>query len=413
MKRVVITGMGVVSPVGNNIDDFYKNLINGNSGINYITKFDTSDYRVKIAGEVKDFNYDGVLTKRDARRMDLFSQYAVIATDEALKMSNIEIEEEDPYKMGVIIASGIGGVNTWETQHTVLMNEGPERVSPFFIPMMIGNSASGYIAIKFGLRGPNFGVISACASSGHAISDAYNQIILDHADIMVCGGAEAAISPLSVAGFIAIQALSSRNDNPKEASRPFDADRDGFVMAEGAGILVLEDYEHAKKRGANIIAELTGCGYNDDAFHITAPSETGEHAAQCMKMAVKRSNRKMEDVQYINAHGTSTTLNDKMETNAIKVAFKEHAENINISSTKSMHGHLLGASSAVEAITTVLTIKNGIIPPTINYTTKDPLCDLNYTPNEAVKKDIDFAISNSFGFGGHNVTLAFAKINDK
>ncbi len=412
MKRVVITGMGVISPIGNNVDDFYKNLINGVSGIDYITKFDASNYRVKIAGEVKDFNPEGVLTKRDMRRMDLFTKYAVVAADEAIKMSGLDIEKEDPDKIGVIMASGIGGVTTWEQQHSILLNESPERVSPFFIPMMISNSASGYLAIKFGFKGPNFGMVSACASSGHAIADAYNQIVLDHADVMVCGGAEASITPLSFAGFIAIQALSSKNDEPQKASRPFDADRDGFIMAEGSGVLVLESYEHAKKRGATILAELTGCGYNDDAYHITAPTETGEGAAKCMIMAVKRSNRKMEDVKYINAHGTSTKLNDKMETAAIKTAFKDLAEKVKISSTKSMHGHMLGATSAVEAISTVLTIRNGIIPPTINYTNKDPYCDLDYTPNEAVKMDVDFALSNSLGFGGHNVTLAFAKFDD-
>jgi len=315
-------------------------------------------------------------------------------------------------RVGVITSTGIGGVDTWEKQHTVLINEGPDSISPFFIPMMIVNITSGQIAIRYGYTGPNYSVVSACSSAGHAIADAYNQIQLDYADVMICGGAEASITPLSFAGFAAIQALSNRNDQPQKASRPFDPKRDGFIMAEGAGMLVIESYEHAKKRGAVILAELTGCGYNDDAHHITAPKEDGTGAAKCMELAIKRSGKKITDVDYINAHGTSTKLNDAMETKAIKLVFKEHAEKINISSTKSMHGHMLGATSAVEAIATILAIKNGIIPPTINYEEKDPECDLNYTPNTAVKRDVKFAISNSLGFGGHNVTLAFSKFDD-
>lgn len=409
MKRVVITGLGTLSPLGNNVDDYYKNLINGISGIDYISKFDASQMKVKIAGEVKDFRPETVLTRREIRRTDVVTQFALMATDEAIKMA--KLEEFDPDRVGVIVASGIGGIQTWEEQHEVLLNESPERVSPFFIPMMIINSVSGYISIKNGFKGPNYAIASACASSGHAIADAYNQIVLDNADIMICGGSEAALTPLALSGFIALQALSTRNDEPAKASRPFDADRDGFIMSEGAGILVIESYESAKRRGAEILAEITGYGYNDDAFHITAPIETGEGPAKCMEIAVNKSKRKMENVQYINAHGTSTKLNDQMETRAIKTAFGAHAENLLISSTKSMTGHLLGATSAIEAIATVLTIKNGIIPPTINYEKKDPECDLNYVPNEAVKKDIDFALSNSFGFGGHNVSIAFSRFN--
>ncbi len=409
MKRVVITGMGTLSPLGNNVEDYYKNLINGVSGIDYITKFDASTMKVKIAGEIKNFVPEDILTKREIRRTDLVTQYALIAADEAIKMANLENIDMD--RIGVIVASGIGGINTWEEQHEILLNESPDRVSPFFIPMMIINSVSGYISIKHGFKGPNYAIASACASGGHAIADSYNQIILDNADVMICGGSEAALTKLAFAGFIALQALSTKNDEPQKASRPFDADRDGFIMSEGSGILVIESYEHAKKRGAEILGEITGYGYNDDAFHITAPIESGEGPAKCMKLALDRSKRKPEEVQYINAHGTSTKLNDQMETRAIKTAFNEHADNLLISSTKSMTGHLLGAASAIEAVATIMTIKNGIVPPTINYEKKDPECDLNYVPNEAVKKDIDFALSNSFGFGGHNVSLAFSKFN--
>lgn len=412
MKKVVVTGIGIISPVGNNTEDFYKNLISGQSGIDYITQFDASAMRVKIAGEVKDFNPDGILSRKEARRMDKFTQYALVAADEAIKMANLTFENTDRDRAGAIIASGIGGVQTWEEQHKVFLNESPERVSPFFIPMMISNSASGYMAIKYGLKGPNFAVVSACASSGHAIASAFDQIVLDNADVMVTGGAEASITGLSFSGFISLQALSTKNDEPKRASRPFDIDRDGFIMAEGSCILVLESYEHAKKRNAPILAEITGYGCNDDAHHITAPVEDGSGAAKCMEIAVKKSKRKMTDVQYINAHGTSTKLNDQMETAAIKKAFGEHAENLLISSTKSMTGHMLGATSAIEAAATIMAIRNGIVPPTINYENPDPACDLNYCPNEAVKADIDFALSNSLGFGGHNITLAFAKVND-
>jgi len=412
MKRVVITGIGVISPIGNNVEDFTKNLFAGKSGIGYITKFDTSSYRTRIAGEVKDFNPEPVINRKETRRMDTVSQYALVAANEAVKMANFDMNAINKERCGVIIATGIGGMETWEKQHSVLLNEGVDRLSPFFVPMMMINSPSGQVAIKFGFKGPNFAVVSACASSGHAIADAYNQIVLDNADIMVCGGTEAAITPLSVAGFIALQALSTRNDQPEKASRPFDLDRDGFVMAEGAGVLILESLEHAKKRGSHILAELAGYGYNNDAYHITAPDETGESAAKCMDITLKKINKKINDVDYINAHGTSTKLNDQMETLAIKKCFKENSYNINISSTKSMHGHMLGAASAAEAIATILAIQNSVIPPTINYEKKDAKCDLNYTPNIAVKKEIRLALSNSFGFGGHNVTLAFAKFND-
>ena len=411
MKRVVVTGIGAVTPLGHNTDDLFTNLINGESGIDYITKFDASPLKVKIAGEIKDFNPQDILSRREVRRTDSFTQYALVAADEAMKKSGLELENENPDRIGAVVASGIGGIETWEEQHKVLLNESPERMSPFFIPKMILNSASGYMSIKYGFKGPNFAIASACASSGHAIADAYNQIILDNADIMVAGGAEAALTPLAFSGFISLQALSTKNDEPKKASRPFDAERDGFIMAEGSGILVLEEYERAKKRGAEILAEITGYGYNDDAFHITAPVETGEGAAKCMKLAVERSKKNLEDVDYINAHGTSTKLNDVMETRAIKQVFGDHADNLLISSTKSMTGHMLGATSSVELIATIMSMNKGILHPTINYTNSDPECDLNYIPNEAMKKEIDFALSNSFGFGGHNVCLAIAKFN--
>lgn len=411
MKRVVVTGIGAVTPLGHNTDDLFTNLINGESGIDYITKFDASPLKVKIAGEIKDFNPQDILSRREVRRTDSFTQYALVAADEAMKTSGLELENENPDRIGAVVASGIGGIETWEEQHKILLNESPERMSPFFIPKMILNSASGYMSIKYGFKGPNFAICSACASSGHAVADAYNQIILNNADIMVAGGAEAAITPLAFSGFISLQALSTKNDEPKKASRPFDAERDGFIMAEGSGMLILEEYEHAKKRGAEILAEIAGYGYNDDAFHITAPVETGEGAAKCMKLAVERSKKNLEDVDYINAHGTSTKLNDVMETRAIKQVFGDHADNLLISSTKSMTGHMLGAASAVELITTIMSMNKGILHPTINYANSDPECDLNYIPNEAMKKEIDFALSNSFGFGGHNVCLAIAKFN--
>lgn len=409
MKRVVVTGLGVLSSIGNNIDEFSKNLFAGVSGITKITKFDATGFSSMIAGEVKNFNPEFIFSKKEQRRLDLVTQYSLYVCDEAIKNSSIDFNSCDPDRIGVIIASGIGGVETWEKQHSLFLSEGVERLSPFFIPMMIINSSSGNVAIKYKLKGPNYSVVSACASSGHAIADAYNQIVLDNADVMICGGAEASITPLSIGGFIALQALSTKNDIPEKASRPFDATRDGFVIAEGAAVLILESLDHALKRNAPILAEITGYGVNDDAYHITAPDESGEGPSKCMLLAIKRSGKTVEDVDYINAHGTSTKLNDQIETLAIKKALKEKSYDVNISSTKSMHGHMLGAASAVEAVATILSIKNGIIPPTINYENKDPNCDLNYTPNVAVKKQIKFALSNSFGFGGHNVTLAFAR----
>ncbi len=411
-RRVVVTGIGVISPIGNNVQTFWDNLINGKSGIDKITKItDLEGFTSKIAGEVKDFNPDEYIDKKNQKRMDIVTQYAVHATGQALKYANLKEGDYDPERAGSVVASGIGGSITWEQQHKNLINKGPRRVSPFFIPMMIINSIPGYIAIMYNLKGPNFATVSACASSGHAIAEAMNLIRFGYADIMITGGTEASITPLAVAGFCSIQALSKRNDDPQHASRPFDKDRDGFVISEGSAILVLEEEQHAIKRGAPIIAEITGFGMTDDAYHITAPEPQGLGAARAMKLAIEDSEMKIEDVNYINAHGTSTQLNDIMETNAIKNALGEHAYKINVSSTKSMTGHLLGAASAIEAVATVLTIKEGIIPPTINLDNPDEGCDLNYTPNKAEKKEINFALSNSLGFGGHNITLAFKKYN--
>lgn len=412
MRRVVITGIGVVSPVGNTREEFWKSLIEGKSGIGTITKFDASGYPVRIAGEVKDFDPGDILSPKERRRTDLFTQYALKATEEALSDAGIEPDKIERDRVGVIVASGIGGTITWEIQHKKLIEQGPDRVSPLFIPMMIINTASGMIAIKYKFRGPNFSTVSACASSGHAIGEAMRKIQYGDADVMITGGTEASITPLSVAGFSVMKALSTRNEEPERASRPFDRDRDGFVMSEGCSIFVLEELEHAKKRGAKIYAELVGYGASDDAYHITAPDDTGEGPALSMKRAIEDARRRPEDVDYINAHGTSTPLNDKIETLAIKKVFGEHAKHIPISSIKSMVGHLLGAASAIELAATILTIRDGIIPPTINYENPDPECDLYYVPNNAIKKDVRFAISNSFGFGGHNVTLAVSKYEE-
>jgi len=412
MHRVVITGVGVVSPVGIGAQEFWKALKNGKNGISKITKFDPSNFKTRIAGEVKDFEPSKRLEAKEIRRFDLFLLYALYSTAEAIEDSGLDIESLDKYRAGVIYASGIGGENTWENEHTKLLEKGPGKVSPFFIPSLIINMAAGLIAMKFGFRGVNYGVVSACSSSGHAIGEAFRKVRLGEMDIMVAGGSEAPLGPLALAGFCAARSLSKRNDEPERASRPFEKDRDGFVMSEGSGTLVLENLESAKKRGATIYGEVVGYGASNDAFHITAPNETGEPQAMAMQGAMKDGNIKKEEVDYINAHGTSTILNDKVETKVIKKVFGEQAYKINISSSKSMTGHLLGATSAVEAITCLFSLREGVITPTVNYETPDEECDLNYTPNKAVKKNINVALSNSFGFGGHNVTLAFKKYGE-
>ncbi len=409
MRRVVVTGLGVLSPVGNSVDTFFSSLVNGQSGIRRITKFDPSNLKTQIAGELKDFNPEPALDAREARRMDLFSQYGVVASAQAMEDSGISLESIDPFHAGVILGSGIGGINVLEQQVETYLTKGPGRVSPFYITGMITNIVTGHIAMKFGFMGPNYVTTSACASGCHAIGDAFHAILRGEADVILAGGTEGAITGTSLAGFINIQALSRRNDEPERASRPFDRDRDGFVMGEGAGIAVLEDLEHATKRGAKIYAELVGCGFTADAYHVTAPDPEGRGAAKAMELAIEHAGANREDVDYINCHGTSTPTGDTAETIAIKRAFGDFSKKLNVSSTKSMTGHLLGAAGAIEFVATVLAVQNGVIPPTINYETPDPECDLNYTPNTAVEKEIEFAISNSFGFGGQNATLAVRK----
>lgn len=411
-NRVVITGLGVISPVGNDVDTFWDSLVNGRSGVDYITQFDTTDYPVKIGAEVKGFNPEDFIDKKEVRRLDRFTQFAIAASKMAIKDSGLVIDEENAERVGVYIGSGIGGLQTIEEQHKVLLEKGPKRISPFFIPMLIGNMASGQVSIHLGAKGPNSAPISACATGTHAIGDAYLMIERGDADAMICGGTEATVTPLAVGGFASMRALSTRNDDPKKASRPFDMERDGFVMGEGSGVLILESLEHAKKRGAKIYAEVIGYGATGDAYHLTAPAPEGEGAARAMKIAMKRANVKPEEVDYINAHGTSTDLNDKFETMAIKGAFGEHAYKLAISSTKSVTGHLLGAAGAVEGIAIALALKHGIIPPTINYETQDPDCDLDYVPNKARKENIKIALSNSLGFGGHNATIMLKKFED-
>ncbi len=409
-RRVVVTGIGVVSPIGIGKDDFWKALRTGKNGIKKITKFPTEGFASKIAGEIPDFNPENYgLSRKETRRMDIAAVYAVVAANEAINDSKLDNAKFDPYRAGVLATSGIGGINTFEKQHKIFMEKGPSRISPFYVPMMIINTISGEISIRHKLKGPNFSVVSACASSTHAIGEAFEIIRRDDADIMVAGGAEAAVTEMAVGGFSSMRALSTRNDEPEKASRPFDKDRDGFVIGEGSGIIVLEELEHALQRGAKIYGELKGYGATGDAYHITAPSPDGSGPAKSMEFAVKKAGLNLEDVDYINAHGTSTPLNDKIETTAIKLLFKEHTYKIAVNSTKSMTGHLLGAAGGVEAIATLLQIQNGIIHPTINYTTKDPECDLDYVPNQAREKVIKNAISNSLGFGGHNASLLFSR----
>lgn len=408
-KRVVVTGLGLITPIGNDLKTFWENLTAGRNGVTTITRFDVSSFSSKIGGEVKEFNSLKYVDKKEQKRLDLFCQYGIASAIDAIEDSGISLEAENIERIGVIVASGIGGLSTWEKQHKNLLEKGPSRVSPFFIPSMIINSAAGSIAIKCGLKGPNFAVSSACASAGHAIGEAYQTIKIGKADVMLTGGAEATITPLALAGFCIMRALSTRNDEPEKASRPFDKERDGFIMSEGAGIVVLEEIEHAKARGAHIYCELTGYGASDDAFHITAPDETGRGAELSMRSAINEAKINIDELDYINAHGTSTLFNDKIETKAIKLLFKNYAKSIPVSSNKSMLGHMLGASAAVEFVSTALTIENNLIPPTINYEFPDPECDLDYVPNQAREKIVNTAISNSFGFGGHNATLALKR----
>lgn len=404
-NRVVITGLGAVTPIGNEVSTFWKNMISGVSGIDYVTAFDTSEYTTRIAGEVKNFNPEDYMDRKEAKRVDRFIQFAIAATKQALAQADLDISKIDATRAGVYIGSGIGGLATLEENHKILLEKGPRRVSPFMVPMMIANMASGLVSIEIGAKGPNSSVVSACATGTHAIGDAAEIIRRGRADVMIAGGSEATIRPLAFAGFGNMKALSTRNDEPQKASRPFDLNRDGFVMGEGAGILVLESLEHAKKRGATILAEVAGYGMSGDAYHLTAPAPEGEGAARAMKEALLDAALDPTEVDYINAHGTSTDYNDKFETLAIKSVFGDYAYKVAISSTKSMTGHLLGAAGGVEAIACVLAIREGIIPPTINYETPDPDCDLDYVPNEARKANVRVALSNSLGFGGHNATI--------
>ncbi|MEJ5338165.1 MAG: beta-ketoacyl-ACP synthase II [Aquificaceae bacterium] len=411
MRRVVITGLGAVTPIGTGVEKFWENLVAGVSGIDTIKRFDPVEIglSVHIAGEVKDFDPEKYFDRKDVQKVSDFIKFAVAASEEAIKDSGILESKVDPYRVGVIIGTGIGGLRDIEEQQKVLMEKGPRRVSPFFIPYGISNMASGLVAIRSGFKGPNYCVVSACATGNHAIGDAMRLIQKGDIDVAIAGGCESAITPLGVAGFASMRALSTRNDEPQKASRPFDRDRDGFVMGEGAGILVLEEYEHAKARGARIYAELVGYGATDDAYHITAPCADGEGAYMCMKLALEDAGVRPEEIDYINAHGTSTPLNDKSETLAIKRLFGEHAYRLKISSNKSMIGHLLGAAGAVEAVATVKTIETGIIPPTINLENPDPECDLDYVPNRSISYSVNYALSNSFGFGGTNACLLFKR----
>ena len=405
-RKVVITGMGMLTAVGNDRESSWKALVSGTNGVADIKEMDTEGFKTRFAGEVKDFDPHKCMDPKEARKADRFVQLAMAASVEAMEQAGIA-EVSDPFRAGVIIGSGIGGMLTFENQHSRFVKRGPRGVSPLFIPMMIGDMAAGLVSIRFGFRGANYCTVSACASGGHAIGSAYDQIILGHADVMISGGAEAAICNMALSGFGNMKALSTRNDDPATASRPFDVDRDGFVMGEGAGILVLESEEHAQARGAAILGEVCGYGMTADAYHMTQPDIEGRGAVGSMAQALRTSGLTPDQVGYINAHGTSTFFNDKVETGAIKQVFGDHAAKLKISSTKSMIGHLLGAAGGVEAVITTLALSQGVLPPTINLVNPDPECDLDYCANEAVQQDVEYALSNSFGFGGHNVTLCF------
>ena len=408
-RRVVVTGMGMVSPLGTGVEKTWQSLIQGKSGVARITKFDPTGFDTQIAAEVKDFLPENFMEKKDLRRMDVFIQYAVASAAMALEDSQLKITPANADRVGVVVGAGLGGLTTIENFHKVLLEKGPSRISPFFIPMLIVNEAPGQISIRFGAKGPNTSVVTACATGNHNIGDAWRIIQRGDADAVIAGGVEATITPLAVSGFNSMKALSTRNEEPEKASRPFDKDRDGFVIGEGCGIIILEELQQALDRGARIYAEIIGYGLTGDAYHITAPAPDGEGAARCMTMALKSAGIEPREVDYINAHGTSTDYNDLYETIAIKTVFKEHARKLAISSTKSMIGHLLGGAGGVEAIFTILTIYRGIIPPTINYQTPDPGCDLDYVPNVARKAGVRVALSNSFGFGGTNAVLIFKK----
>ena len=408
-RRVVVTGLGVVSPVGKDVNTFWDSLCSGKSGISRIESFDTANYPAKIAGEIKDIDFSGIVEPKEINRTDRNILFALFAAEQVIRDSGLDLNTEDLARIGTIIGSGIGGLKTLEIEHAKLLSRGPGRVSPFLVPMMITDMAAGRVSIKYGFKGPNFCVVSACASASHSLGEAFLGIKAGMMDVAIAGGSESGITPLSFAGFCSMKALSSRNDVPEKASSPFDKKRDGFVMGEGSGLVLLESLDHAMARKARIYAEFLGYGATGDAFHISAPAPEGEGAQRSMVMALASAGLKASDIDYINAHGTSTDLNDKLETLAIHKAFGEHASKLNISSTKSMTGHLLGASGGIEFIATVLSICKNIIHPTINYEDPDPDCDLNYTPNIAVSRNVRYAMSNSFGFGGHNASLVVGK----
>lgn len=408
-KRVVITGLGCVTPVGTGKDDFWVNIKSGVSGIDKITRFDYTNYQTQIAGEVKDFTPEDYISKKELKKMDRFTQFAMVASKLAVADSELDLNNIDGNRMGTVIGTGIGGVETIEAQHKNLLEKGNRRVSPFFIPMMIGNMAAGQVAIEFGAKGPSTNICTACASGTNSVGDAFKIIQRGDADIMIAGGTEAAVAEFAVAGFCNMKAMSTNNDNPQKASRPFDKDRDGFVMGEGCGILILEELESAIKRNAKIYAEIVGYGMTSDAYHITTPVENGEGAARAMQMAINDAGIEPEKIDYINAHGTSTYYNDLYETMAIKSVFGENTKNVSISSTKSMTGHLLGASGAIEAIVCALAIKDNFVPPTINLENLGEGMDLDYTPNKGKERTINYALSNSLGFGGHNATIVLKK----
>jgi 3-oxoacyl-[acyl-carrier-protein] synthase II len=406
-KRVVVTGLGMVSPLGIGVKDNWEAICQGKSGIGPVTRFDITDFPSKIAGEVKGFNPEDFIDKKETKKMDIFIHYALASGMMALKDSGLIIDESNADRVGVLVGAGLGGLSTIERYHSVLLEHGPKKISPFFIPMLIVNLAPGQISIYFGARGPNSSVVTACATGNHSIGEACRIIQRGDADVMIAGGAESTITPLAIGGFCSMRALSTRNEEPQRASRPFDKDRDGFVIAEGAGLLILEELEHAARRGAHIYAEIIGFGCNADAYHISAPSPNGMGAAKCMEIALKDARINYDEVDYVNAHGTSTPLNDLSETMAMKTVFRDRARKIAVSSTKSMTGHLLGAAGGVEAIYSVLAISRGVIPPTINYETPDPECDLDYVPNTPREATVRVVMSNSFGFGGTNATLIF------
>ncbi|WP_069790023.1 beta-ketoacyl-ACP synthase II [Cyanobacterium sp. IPPAS B-1200] len=409
LKRVVVTGLGAITPIGNNLEEYWQGLIQARNGIGLVTLFDTTDHACKIAGEVKEFDPLSFMDKKEAKRMARFSQFAVATSKMALENARLVIDDSNAHDIGIVIGTGVGGLKVMEDQQEILLSKGPGRVSPFLVPTMIANMAAGLTAIHVGAKGPNSCPVTACAAGSNAIGDAFRLVRGGYAKAMICGGTEAAVTPLAMAGFASAKAMSTRNDDPQTASRPFDKDRSGFVMGEGCGILILEEREHALARGANIYAEIVGYGMTCDAYHMTAPVPEGLGATRAIELALKDGGISPDEISYINAHGTSTPANDVTETKAIKNALGDNARNVVISSTKSMTGHLLGGSGGIEAVATVMAIAHNQVPPTINLTNPDPECDLDYTPHTSRKMPVEVALSNSFGFGGHNVTLAFRK----